>query len=258
MLNIRKLFLPLLVVLNMSAMENIQEFQLATYDYKSAAVLPTFTRRNTKWAILSREGYGTTSKHTYDSFSGGRDEDEIDVTFSAAREFHEEAILNLTLGWDLEKTEKIINPDKTKNTWVIIARSRDRNIHNPKSRSIKNVTYLTNFTRYTTQLFNNFYDAREKEIARYDELGTKGHHRHTTEKDRIAKVRWSDLRDAIISQEQSRDPVYVCAQVMNPTTRLFEKKTITLRPILVITLRPFLLNEPYEQGENEKIRHYTQ
>lgn len=252
------MFIPLVIALNIAGSINSRGFLLSELDYKSAAVLPTFTRRNTKWAVISREGYGITKKYTYDSFSGGRDKGEDNVILSAAREFHEEGILEQALGWSLEETEKYINPDKTENTWAVIAYSRDKDISNPKSRDIRNVTFLTNFTAYKTKLFDNFYDARKRELARYDELGIPGKHRHTTEKDRIAKVRWSDLKKAILSQKNSHDPVYVCAYVMNPTTRKFCKRTVRLRPILVITLRPFFANEPYEQDQNEKIRLYRE
>lgn len=258
MLNRKKFFIPLLIVLNITCTATTQVFQLAKFDYKSVAVLPTFTQRNIKWAFLSREGYGITKKYTYDAFSGGRDKGETDVTLSAAREFHEEGILWEALGLSLEYIEKFINPDKTDNTWLVIAYSKAKNICNPKSKDIRNVTYIVNFNRYKTKLFNNFYDARDREEARYNELGVAGKHRHNTEKDRIAKVRWSDLKEAIINQENSSDPVCVCAKVMDPITRKFNNEAITLRPILVMTLRPFFLNEEYEQDENEKIRHYKE
>jgi hypothetical protein len=258
MIQSKKLFAPLFVALHILCTINAQTFQLSKFDYKSAAVLPTVTKRNEKWAVLAREGYGITKKHTYDAFSGGRDEGETDVTFSAAREFHEEAILEHVLRWGLKETERFINPDKTENTWLVIAYEKDKDINNPKSRIIRNVTFITNFNKYKTKFFNNFYDARKREIARYEAEGIPGKYRTTTEKDRIARVRWTDLKYAIINQENPDDSVYVCAEVMDPITQKFNKETITLRPILVITLRPFFLSKDYEKGENEKIRYYEE
>ena len=252
----KKFFAPLIALTVISSITP-HTFKLDLFDYKSAAVLAFFTKRKEKWAILSREGYGITKKHTYDAFSGGRDAGEIDVTLSAAREFHEEGILWEAVGLNLEDVEKFINPFTSKNTLLVLAYERDKNNNNPKSKDIRNVTYLVNFNKYKTKLFNNFYDARAQEIARYEAAGIPGKDRHTTEKDRIAKVRWTDLRTAIINQEKSSDPVYVGAYVLDPETRKFNKETVLLRPILVITLRPFLLNCEYEEGNNEKIRYYS-
>lgn len=254
----KKFFIPLLITFNTFGVFNLQEFQLTDFDYKSTAVLTTFTKRKEKWVIVTREGYGISKKHTYDAFSGGKDEGETDVVLSGAREFHEEAILQEVLGWSLEHTKKFINPFNNEYTWLTFAYSKDKDPDNPKSRDVRNVTFCVNFTKYKTKLFNNFYDARAREQARYNELGIPGKHRHTTEKDRIAKIRWQDFKNAIICQEHPDDIVTVCADVMNPHTRTFNREFITLRPILVMTFRPFFLNCEYERGENEKIRLYSE
>ncbi len=257
-MNTSKRFLtPLFIVLSLLSTFTTQSFQLAEYDHKSAAVLPTFTRRNIKWAILSREAYGVTKKHTYDSFSGGRDKGETHAAQTAAHEFLQEAILELVLGWSLEDTENFINPEK-EYTWNVIAYSKDKNPHNPKSRDVRNVLYIVNFNQYKTQLFNKFYDAREQELQRYEAARTPGKYRTTTEKDRLAKVRWKDLENAILNQKNKNDLVSVGAYVLDPETQQFNKETVILRPILIMTLRPFFNCQPYEEGENEKIRHYSE
>ena len=94
-------------------------------------------------------------------------------------------------------------------------------------------------------------------MARYDAANTPGKYRVTTEKDRLAKVRWKDLEKAIVNQEDKNDPVTVSAYVLDPEAKKFNKEIITLRPILVITLRPMFLGNRYERGENEKVRYYN-
>lgn len=258
MLYSRRLWLPLLITLNIafSAFSKEQTFRLSGFDHLSAAVLPTFTQRNIKWAILSREGYGS-SKHTYDSFSGGKDKGETHPIQTAAHEFLQEAILELVLNWNLEDVEIFINP-KNENTWVVVAYERAATQGMQKNRAIRNATYIVNFNKHKTKLFNRFYDAREQEIARYDAAYTPNRYRVTTEKDHLAKVRWSALEKAIVNQQNKNDPVTVSAYVLDPKTRKFNKEIITLRPILVTTLRPFFLNRAWEQGENEKIRYYDE
>jgi hypothetical protein len=252
MLRSRKLWLPLLITLNIAfpAFSKEQTFRLAEFDHLSAAVLPTFTHRNIKWAILSREGYGK-NKHTYDSFSGGKDKGEMHPIQTAAHEFLQEAILEPILNWNLNDAEMFIN-SKNGYTWVVVAYERT------SGRVIRNATYIVNFNKYKTKLFNTFYDARAQEMARYDAANTPGWHRVTTEKDRLAKVRWTELEKAIVNQQNKNDPVTVSAYVLDPETNKFNKETITLRPILGITLRPFFLNRAWEQGENEKIRYYNE
>jgi len=276
MMHIKKLKLVLFISLNILSSFITQSFELADYNHFSAAVLPTFTRRNIKWAILSREGYGRAKKHTYDAFSGGKDKGETHPVQTAAHEFLQEAILEPILGWDLETTEKFIDPEK-EHTWMVLAYSllrpsfakasksrqgsegqaKDKNPHNPKSRDVRNVLYIVNFNKYKTKLFNTFYPARAQELERYEAERTPSKYRTTTEKDRIAKVRWKDLEDAICDQERN-EPVTVSAYVLDPETNYFEKEIITLRPILVMTLRAFFTGQPYEERENEKIRHYSE
>lgn len=253
----KKFLTSIYLALQIACTFTLQSFQLATYDHKSAAVLPTFTRRNIKWAIISREGYGISKKHTYDSFSGGRDKGETHPIQTASHEFLQEAILEPILGWNLEITEKFIDPEK-ENTWMVLAYSKDKNPDNPKSRDVRNVLYIVNFNKYKKQLFDTFYDARAQELQRYEATHTPGKYRTTTEKDRLAKVRWKDLEDAIRNQKNQHDPVNICAYVLNPESQQFEKEMVTLRPIFVMTLRPFFNCQPYEEGDNEKVRHYSE
>lgn len=245
-----------------------QSFSLADYDYYSASVLPTITEKGKLYAILSREATGSRDKkgkptkygklYKYDDFSGGKDEGETHPEQTAAHEFLQEAILNGTLGWDLAKTEEFINPENN-NTWAVIAYSTEGNPNAPHIRKTRNVTYLVHFDKYKDIFFNNFHEAREKEIEQYIKNNTPKHHWTNAEKDMLAKVEWNDLKIAILNEKDPQAIVKVDALVMNPKTKRFRKQKIDLRPLLIVKLRPFLLDdadETYQQGEHEKIRHY--
>ena len=106
-------------------------------------------------------------------------------------------------------------------------------------------------------LFNNFHEARKKEMERYNKEGVSQSQRTNVEKDRLAKVKWSDLKAAICAEQNpTNEIVEVEALVMNPKTKRFRKQTVQLRPFLVMKLRPFFLGCAYAQGEHEKIRLY--
>lgn len=236
-----------------------QQFSLADYDYYSASVFPTITEDGVLYGILSREAFGRKNKfgklHKYDDFSGSRDEGEVHPIETAAHEFLQEGILEKILQWNLKQTEEFIKPENG-NTWSIIACSIDKNPDVPHVRKTRNVTYLTHFDQYKDVLFNKFHDARKQEVEQYKKEGISKQHWTNAEKDRLAKVKWDDLKAAIINQEDLNEIVEVEALVMNPKTKRFKKQTIQLRPFLVIKLRPFFMNESYQQGEHEKIRHY--
>jgi hypothetical protein len=269
-------FVPLIIALSMTSCNNHkiasvnshscttsdtqQMFNLGDYEYYSASVLPTITQDGELYAILSREAYGTKYKlgkwHKYDDFSGSRDKGETHPIMTAAHEFLQEAILELALGWNLAQTTSFIKPENN-NTWAVIAYSKDKNACEEHSRTIRNVTYITHFDDYKDMLFNNFHEARKKEMERYNKEGTPKHHRTNVEKDMLAKVKWSDLKAAICAEQNpTNEIVTVEALVMNPKTKRFRQETIQLRPFLVIKLRPYFLGNGYAQGEDEKIRLY--
>ncbi|HEX4069117.1 MAG TPA: hypothetical protein VHX42_03390 [Candidatus Babeliales bacterium] len=225
--------------------EKIEPFNLAEYPSKSGSVLPLYTHNKKTYVILTREAHGK-DKRKYDDFSGGREKKDKHPRIASAREFYEEAILEKTLGWNLEDTIQFLNP-KNSHTQAIIAYSKDKNPQRPNSRDVKNVTYIVDFNKYAKPLFNNFYTALSEEKAKKN--------RSTTEKDRIAGVLLEDLKEAIINKKDRRS-VFVSANVLNPRTNSFTKEQITLRPFLVEKLFPDFLNMPYEEGENKKTKHY--
>jgi hypothetical protein len=244
---------------NICSDQNLHEFSLANYRCYSASVLPTITENDELYAILSREAYGRKHKfgklHKYDDFSGSRDEGENHPIETAAHEFLQEAILAGTLRWNLDQTIEFLKPENN-NTWAIIVYSAEANPNIPHIRKARNVTYLTHFDSYKNRFFRNFHNARRKEVEQYKKEGVSKSHWTNAEKDRLAKVKWSDLKTAIINQDDPNEIVEVEALVMNPRTRRFTKQMIQLRPFLVIKLRPYFLDQDYKKGENEKIRLY--
>jgi hypothetical protein len=241
--------LTALFIINIFPMASQPSFNLATYDYKAASVLPIYKELDQQeYVILTREIWGK-DKGTYDDFSGGRNKGEMHPIETAAREFWEEGILNETLGWSLEDTKNFIDPQNN-NTLQIIIYSKDRDPNNPQSRNSRSVTYIVNFDKYGNTLLNHFYDALTVEKIKHTTSPHKGK-RSTMEKDLIASVPLSKFKEAIINNTNK-----VEALIINPETREFYHQKIILRPFLISKLRPYFLNKPYEQGENEKIKYY--
>ncbi len=232
-----------------------KSFSLAEYNNRSGSVLPIYTGpKGKRYVILTREARGK-EKRKYDDFSGGREKTDKHPKISAAREFHEEGILQRTLNWNLKDTIRFLN-SKNSNTITVIAYSKDKNPERPNSRDVRNVTYIVDFDKYADQLLHNFYGALTAEKKYNRENHIPRHHQHTTEKDKIASVLYDDLKEAVIQNTNSK-AVRVQANVLNPRTDKFYKEQITLRPFLVEKLRPYFLDMQYDQGEDKKIRHYT-
>jgi hypothetical protein len=248
------------------------------FKFISGSVLPFFIKNQIKYVILSSEQRGN-NPGTYDDFSGSRDPGEDHPILTAAREFHEEAMLEGTTGLSLEETINYIDIDQTGNTEYIIAYTTPSN----KGR----VIYIVDFNEYAEALINNFYSALKKHISdHYAAIDTlindfrsattdmsSMHHSktldhiitftdaianqpfwHYTEKESIATVEWEAFKEAIINQPIDNATVSAC--VIDPTTQEPHTKEINLRPVLVERLKPFFSDAPYEHGDNEKMRFY--
>lgn len=237
MKKINRLVLSILTLLTILPACNTQPPALSDFKYGSASVLPFYNTRRTKYVILSREKWGRDAG-TYDDFGGKRDKGENDPVESAAREFWEEAILDRTVGLSLMQTQNFIDITKSRNAHYVIA--------NTTRRGAKNVTYITNFNKYKTQFISNFYKARRNSLK----IENK-------EKDRIAIVKWQDLKDAIVSHQHKSHSVYVTASVINPITNKGEEQKILLRPYLVVKLRQFFRDQPHVSGKNRRIHFYS-
>ncbi len=213
--------------------------RLSAYPFGAASVLLVFIINGTKYLIVSREAHGI-DVGTYDDFGGKRDliTDlktkkkylEPHPVITAAREFYEEAILDLTTNLSLRSTKDFIDI-ASNNTEYIIA-------------SQKAVIYVTNFGAYQAEFFKKFYSALAK---------TKSS--HSKEKDSVARIKWDTLTSAIVNSKFNTG-VSVQAEVLNPRTRKFETKQISLRPFFVKKMRPFFTGQNYVPGEDKRIRFY--
>jgi len=216
--------------------------KLSELKYKSASVLLYyFDRQGVKKVILADEAHGW-DRTTFADFGGKRDNGETHPVQTAAHEMYEEAIIPDTLGWSLNQTRDFIDIAKNNSTHLITVYSNKKMCH---------VTYFTDFTPYRNIFFREFPIARKN--------ATQGKFR---EKNKLAIVTWDDLKDVVSKQRSSSTPrnmpVRMSALVQNPRTGRFNTELITLRPSLVISLRPFFLNRSYVQGWSKKIRFYNE
>ncbi len=212
----------------------VDQEEVLDFEYKSASVLPFYTSRREKYLILSREAYGKSKRWTYDDFGGSRDKGENDSLLTAAREFFEEGIIDKCLNITLDDLYNYIK----NHTEFIVAKTKPDNAGT--------VTYIVNFKQYKNQFINNFYSARRRATTR-----------ETKEKDRIAIVKWNDLKQAIINRKDDNESVYVKARVIDKRTLKKYTKNIKLRAYFVIKLKGFFLDQPYKTKRNEKMRVYS-
>jgi len=216
--------------------------KLSQLKYGSASVLLIYTdRHGAEKVILADEAHGW-DRGTFADFGGKRDKGETHPVQTAAHEFYEEAIIPAIFGWSLQDTQNFIDIAQANNTQQINVYSNKKMCH---------VTYITDFTQYRDTFFKQFPLARRT---------VKDH--HFREKNKLAIVTRQDLKDAVTHQRRSwftkNQPVKLFALVQNPRTGRFNKEMITLRPSLVMSLRPYFFNRPYIQGWSKKIRFYSE
>ena len=225
--------LSLGTIATQSIAQNVQVPTLSQFNFGAASVLPTY--KNTKgqtMVVLAREAYGR-DKGTYDDFGGKRDAGELHPEMTAARECWEELILEKTGPISLRSLRKHISINSG-NTKYIIART-----------SKKSVLYITDFSKYWTNIRKTFYSARHN--ARQAKL---------REKDHLVVVPLNTLQNAIVQSKPGKT-VTMCAYGINKNGSYQTKTmTITLRPFLVVKLKPFFQNQSFQQGRNQKIRFY--
>lgn len=200
---------------------------LNTVSYRAAGVLPTYMKRGKLYAVVAREGYGK-NKGTYDSFAGSRDSYEHNPIVTAAREAHEEMISHLTMHLSPKQLERYIDPDKNHTTFVLV------------HQKAQYVLFVTRFDKYIDTFLRSFYSV----LGRVNQFKYK-------EKDRIASVAWEELKQAILQNKSQ-----VCAHVVDPNTNKTIRCMITLRPILIKSLRSVFRGDKYQQGRNHKVRYY--
>lgn len=205
--------------------------RLSQYPFGAGSVLPVFTDQSNKtYVILSREAHGR-DRSTYDDFGGKRDKGENHPLVTASREFFEESIIELTIGLSLDDIRAYIDIAKADNTQYIIANE-------------KNVMYIVDFGAYADKFFDNFYTA----FATTTDP-------HSKEKDSIAVVEWDTLQKAI-TQSQFNTGIKVQAFVLDKSGQRWDIQDIPLRPFFPKKIRPFFMNQPYQEGLSKKIRLY--
>ena len=215
---------------------------LSGFKHGGAWVLPITTyykkadKRNIDYVVLAREAGGR-DQGTYDAFGGDIEKGETHPVVTAAREFAEEAITSSTMGMNNDAVLNHIDLDAG-NTEAIIA------VDDTKYKA-RNVIYVTNFHEsLMTNLKKNFAYARSK--------ATKWKYK---EKDRIAMVRFSNLKNAIINSKFNTG-VSVLASVTDLQGNTQSVK-ITLRPVFVRIMRSYFEGKPHTKGHNSKIQFYT-
>jgi len=225
--------LSLGTIATQSMQQNVQVPTLSQFDFKAASVLPTYKNaKGQTMVILSREAGGR-DKGTYDDCGGKRNAGEMHPEFTAARECREELILEKTGPISLRSLRKYINVNSG-NTEYIIART-----------SKKSVVYITDFSKYWTNIRKTFYSAR-RNAKQYK----------YKEKDHLVVVPLNDLQNAIV-QSKPGQMVSMRARGINKNGSYNKKTlTITLRPFLIAKLKPFFQNQPFQKGRNQKIRFY--
>ncbi len=205
---------------------------LKKFSYNAAGVLPIGTQKIGRgthtYVILGREAYGR-DKGTYDAFGGSRDPHEHDPLITAARECAEEMISHRTMKRSVKDIEKQINP-RGHHTTMVLAHQR-----------FNYVLYITRFDEHIEKFLGNFYRSLKKT-----------HSFKHQEKDLIATVGWETLAYAIKENKNQ-----VRANVIDPVTNESTRALITLRPLLIKSLKPFFMNYTYQTGTNKKIRFYT-
>jgi len=237
---------------------------LATFKHKSAAVLPLFKQENLDalnnmeinscsntdpsdtWVLLMREVEGKSDGGTYAPASGGAEKGETPLQ-TAAHEAFEELITQKTIGKNVHEIEHYLQPRRKHNHTTHII------VHDNDKKKSKNVTYITEFNHYMHAIHNNFYDALTREKKAAKAAGKK--YSSFTEKDRLAYVKWDDLRKIIVNNPHSNH-LEMEAWVVHPKTLELKRERIKLRPYFVVTVRDFFENKPYVKGKEPRVRFY--
>jgi hypothetical protein len=212
-----------------------ESMSLSTFQHQSGSVLPLYTVNDTDYLLLSRERLGR-DRGTYDDWGGQRDPGEDHPIITAAREFHEEAVIDKTIGMNLQQTCNYIDTYNNNTAYVIANTSDQGNRH---------VTYIVRFDEYMSLFINNFYTAVRKATAPENK-----------EKDRLAVVKLSDLKYVVGGTLRNKG-VFVPAQIIDPITGKYKTEKVVLRPYFVIKLRSFFTDQPYKEGEDARIRFYS-
>lgn len=251
--------------------------KLSEIIWSSAGVLPFFYENGKKYVLLSRESRGR-RKGTYADFGGSRDktpsgawEDMTSITMfnnysstgtlitlsekhpvhTASREFWEEAILDLTIGFNPKQTREYID-QRNKNTNLIIACQ----VSSAKTPDTYSVSYITDFTEHVDTFTSNFFKARKHAI---DNPTTRNDQQ---DKDIIAYVEWDAFKDAICTAKQNANSPVIADTIIKWDQKTKKIKTehavqITLHKNVISMYLQYFTDRPFEQGDNPKVRFYS-
>jgi predicted NUDIX family NTP pyrophosphohydrolase len=212
---------------------------LESVHFSAAFLLPVFDLKQghstKKYVLFGREAGGW-DVGTFCAGGGSRDNGEKPYD-TAAREFREEMISP----WSQNKMVNYID-SRNDNTKSIM-------VYGMSNRII--VGYITHFSYSAIRDIKENFDERRRGsyLWRYREM------------DQLAMVAWNDLRDAILKCSCNKG-VKVRALIWNPKTKQDEPEMITLRPVQVAMLRPYLCDEKnktrtYTPGIEPKVRFYN-
>ncbi len=227
-----KLILTILLSFNA-----IEAKQLNMIMFSGASVLPLFKKHSEIYVVLGREAYGK-DRGKWDAWGGSRNKGEWDPAMTASREFYEEAIVEKTLKWGRSMTFD----------WVSIDYAPTQNVLAKKiSKEKYYVMFLTMFSEADIRkLRHRFFKARKEAKAyRY------------REKNSLAIVRLDDLLSVIYHSKSNHDLKAPAFKVQVSNGHISSHHShISLRPILVKVLRPYVEKHKYTEGNDPRVRYY--
>ena len=211
---------------------------LSTFNHEAAFVAPLTTVKGKKIIFLGRESTGR-DKGLFDAFGGKRDaSDGNHPVMTAARELHEEGIVQQTLG--MSEKELLDHVDlKAGNTELILAVQKANG-------SSRHVLCLTGFSNKQARAFKNTFATAYANAPRG---------RQYREKDEIASLVLDDLLQAIAAS-RSNVGIHVVAHVVDLQGSV-SKKLIILRPVFARMLRGYAEGRTAIIGKDKRIRFYT-
>ena len=203
-----------------------------TYTLTAAGVLPIMYDQDSSkiTAIVGRQTkVDKVNVGKYDYFAGKTDDtDHGDSVKTAAREFHEEARLELTLGWTEKDTQDFIK--KNIKGCIILA-----SYYPAKQKHTYGVTYLVDIDEQNQKtLFEKFTPSYEQSFKDYEKIPQGKRDKRIlnalTEKDKLVLVSLSDLL------KKAKDTAYSISTIADSDAALNDPEGIQLRPILAVLL----------------------
>jgi hypothetical protein len=200
--------------------------------FPGASVMIITEKDGEPYMLLGREHYGKNAGK-YSDWGGARAGFEKAPLQTAAREFHEEAILKKTLGLSLAQTEKIIAPSSP---YLIMHAA----LHKPAA-LCKHIFLLQLPYEYVDAMIKSFYRARSRSFfLKY------------REKDQIALVAVSNL----VKESIGKKPHYVVPAIEYLKNGTAIEKKINLTDFFMESVYPIFATLPYTYEEETSTHCY--